>query len=495
MTRGDGRVPPHDLEAEESLIGAMLLSRDAIVAASDVGVIAGDFYKPVHGHIFGAITSLAAAGEPADPVTVADELGREGISECSAADLMSLLTHTPASSSAGRYARIVSEAARRRSLIAAAGRLAEAGYDRGTDLVDVEKTLVDAMRSDAPNAGRRPFERCDLGQLMADGVPEPVRLVPWLYAECITTLQGEPEAGKSWIAAWLALQAMEAGWSVVYIDEEGGPAMAAERLLALGASPQLVSQQLWYYAFEQRRWDASDLAELDLVISAAHQVGRGLGLAVLDSLPDFLAAAGLSEDSAADVTTFVARVCGRFREAGVATLLLDHLTKPGGDTGGTKSRYARGSGAKLAKADATLMVETVDTFEVGKSGRLRIGKTKDRRGRIPLPRFGKGAMLHDVTVGEGSVRFSAAAVAGAEAWDGPTECMAAVLALFAELPDQELSQRNLFAAMKAGNHGFREGTIREAAERLVVDGALDVKVGSRNARLYRHRRETLDEAF
>ena len=341
----------------------------------------------------------------------------------------------------------------------------------------------------------RPFERVDLGQLMADGVPEPERVVDWLYAGCVTVIQGEPEAGKSWVASWLAVQVMEAGWSVVYIDEEGGPAMAAERLLALGASPPLVAERMWYYAFEQRRWDAHDLAELDAVIAAAGESGRGLGMAVLDSLPDFLAAAGLSEDSARDVTTFAARVCGRFRQAGVASVLLDHLTKPGGDSGATKSRYARGSGAKLAKADATLMVETVDTFEVGKSGRVRIGKTKDRRGRLPLPRFGKGALLVDVTVSEGSVSFVPVAASDASGWDGPTECMAAVLALCAEDPDHEFSQRNLFAAMKAANHGFREGTIREAAERLVIDGALDVRVGARNARLYRHRREPLNEAF
>jgi len=66
------RVPPHNLEAEESLLGAMMLSRDAITAAMEVKVQPTDCYKPAHGHIFEAITSLSAAGEPADPVEIGD---------------------------------------------------------------------------------------------------------------------------------------------------------------------------------------------------------------------------------------------------------------------------------------------------------------------------------------------------------------------------------------------------------------------------------------
>ena len=64
-----GRVPPHNLEAEESVLGAMLLSRDAISTAMQI-CKPEDFYKSSHGHIFSAITSLFSEGEPADWVTV-----------------------------------------------------------------------------------------------------------------------------------------------------------------------------------------------------------------------------------------------------------------------------------------------------------------------------------------------------------------------------------------------------------------------------------------
>src|SRR5262245_25563815 len=74
-----GRVPPHNIEAEESVLGALLLSRDAIGTVSEMALQPGDFYKPAHRHIFDAVRSLYSAGAPADTVTVADELRRAGL--------------------------------------------------------------------------------------------------------------------------------------------------------------------------------------------------------------------------------------------------------------------------------------------------------------------------------------------------------------------------------------------------------------------------------
>ena len=100
------RVPPHDLQAEESLLGAMLLRREAIQTTVEV-CGPDDFYKPAHGHIFEAICTLYAQGEPADAVTVADELRRAGVLEAvgGAATLISLQANTPATSNAHRYAQ------------------------------------------------------------------------------------------------------------------------------------------------------------------------------------------------------------------------------------------------------------------------------------------------------------------------------------------------------------------------------------------------------
>ena len=143
---GRGRVVPHDLHAEESLLGAMLLSRDAIVEAVQI-CDSGDFYKPAHGHVYEAVTSLYARGEPADPVTVADELRRASLLDAigGPAALISLQANTPAIGNAPRYARIVEEHALLRRLIGVASEIAELGYGMPDDVaqaIDTAETMV-----------------------------------------------------------------------------------------------------------------------------------------------------------------------------------------------------------------------------------------------------------------------------------------------------------------------------------------------------------------
>ena len=130
------RVPPHDLQAEESLLGAMLLSRDAISAAVET-CRPEDFYRPAHAHIFDAICSLYAQGEPADPVTVADELRRADLLEAAGGpgNLVALQANTPAIANAAHYARIVQEHALLRRLIGVASEIAEMGYALPEDVV------------------------------------------------------------------------------------------------------------------------------------------------------------------------------------------------------------------------------------------------------------------------------------------------------------------------------------------------------------------------
>jgi len=78
--RTPGRVPPNNLDAERSLLGAMLLSREAIGPAVET-LRAADFYKPSHQHIFDAIAGSYASGETADAITVAETLSRADLLE------------------------------------------------------------------------------------------------------------------------------------------------------------------------------------------------------------------------------------------------------------------------------------------------------------------------------------------------------------------------------------------------------------------------------
>src|SRR5215813_9373841 len=73
------RVPPHNLDAEASLLGALLLSKDALTAVTETGITSSDFYKPAHQHVYEAVRVLAVSGEPVDVVTVAEELRRNDL--------------------------------------------------------------------------------------------------------------------------------------------------------------------------------------------------------------------------------------------------------------------------------------------------------------------------------------------------------------------------------------------------------------------------------
>ncbi|MGH9210739.1 MAG: replicative DNA helicase [Acidimicrobiales bacterium] len=142
----DRRVPPHDLQAEESLLGAMMLDVEAIATAAGV-VRAADFYKPAHAHVFDAVHALYAAGQPVDPVTVADELRRAGLLDVVGGHqaLVQIMSSTPATTNAVGYARIIEEHALLRRLIGVAGEIAEMGYGMPEDVtkaLDRAESLV-----------------------------------------------------------------------------------------------------------------------------------------------------------------------------------------------------------------------------------------------------------------------------------------------------------------------------------------------------------------
>jgi len=150
------RIPPHNLEAEESLLGAMMLSREAITAAVEARLEPNDFYKPAHGAIFEAAYGLHSRGEPVDPVTVAEELRRAAqLDQLGGRQtLLRIQASTPASANAQHYAQIVAELAMLRRLIETAGGIQEMAY-AAEDAVD---ETLDRAEAASPHAivGRKP---------------------------------------------------------------------------------------------------------------------------------------------------------------------------------------------------------------------------------------------------------------------------------------------------------------------------------------------------
>jgi replicative DNA helicase len=123
------RIPPHNLDAEQSVLGAMMASKEAIANVVEV-LQAEDFYQPAHVEIFEAIMSIFGRGEAPDAITVAEELKRRGTLETIGGKpyILGLLDAYPTASSAARYARIVEEHSRLRRLVDAGNKVQEIGF-------------------------------------------------------------------------------------------------------------------------------------------------------------------------------------------------------------------------------------------------------------------------------------------------------------------------------------------------------------------------------
>ena len=161
--RGDGdiariKMQPHSIEAEQSVLGGLLLSADAWDAVSEA-VVDGDFYRPDHRLIFRQIAKLAEASEPVDVITVADKLEARG--ELDAAGglpyLAELAQNTPSASNIRAYAQVVRERASLRQLIEAAQEIAESGFNpegrTSDELVDEAERRIMQISEQGPKAG------------------------------------------------------------------------------------------------------------------------------------------------------------------------------------------------------------------------------------------------------------------------------------------------------------------------------------------------------
>jgi replicative DNA helicase len=133
----DERVPPQDLHAEQSVLGSMLINKDAIADCLEA-VKAHDFYRPSHELIFDAVLDLFGRGEPADAITVADELSKRGdlTRVGGQAYLHQLIQSVPTAANAGYYAEIVHERAVLRRLVEAGTRIVQLGYAQGEGDID-----------------------------------------------------------------------------------------------------------------------------------------------------------------------------------------------------------------------------------------------------------------------------------------------------------------------------------------------------------------------
>lgn len=152
------KMQPHSAEAEQSVLGGLLLSADGWDGVAE-SVTAEDFYRPDHRLIFRQISRLAEAGNPVDVITVADKLQASGELEQAGGlpYLAELAQSTPSASNIRAYAQVVSERANLRRLIAVAQDIAESGFNpegRSSDeLLDEAERRIMQIAEQGPKAG------------------------------------------------------------------------------------------------------------------------------------------------------------------------------------------------------------------------------------------------------------------------------------------------------------------------------------------------------
>ena len=139
------KVPPHNEEAEQSVLGAILIDKDAISIVSEV-VKPSDFYNDINGIIYNSMLSLYEARKPIDILTLTTQLKKNKISDkIDPSYLTSLLETVPTAANVEHYAQIIKENSTKRSMIAAGGQITEMGFmedKEATELLDKAESFI-----------------------------------------------------------------------------------------------------------------------------------------------------------------------------------------------------------------------------------------------------------------------------------------------------------------------------------------------------------------
>lgn len=142
------RIPPHSVESEQSILGSIILDKDAIITVAET-INPSDFYKEAHKIIYESMLKLNSNNEPIDLITLIEELRKEGHLDNigGISYLTSLSTIVPTTSNVKYYANIVKEKSVMRQLIKASNEIINLGYDASTDVQDIldkaEKNIFD----------------------------------------------------------------------------------------------------------------------------------------------------------------------------------------------------------------------------------------------------------------------------------------------------------------------------------------------------------------
>ena len=251
---GGHRVPPQNLEAEQSVLGAMMLSTDAMADVVEI-LEADDFYRSAHGRIYAALRTLFAHGEPIDTITAVEALRREGLLDQvgGALYLRDLVEQVPTAAGAVHYARIVADAALRRRLIGAAADIIDTAYvgaDDADSIADgAEQRIYDVARredreetaiiGDLVNQAMIDLESIQNRESAYTGIPTGFTdldtLTSGLQEGNLVVIAARPGVGKSSLAMNIARNVAVAGEPVAVFSLEMSRTEIGMRLLCAEA--------------------------------------------------------------------------------------------------------------------------------------------------------------------------------------------------------------------------------------------------------------------
>lgn len=361
------RAPPHSNEAEQSVLGGLLLDPSAFSKVSE-GLTEADFYAHAHRLIFAAIASLIGTGKPVDVVTVFERLGDKAGETGGMRYLHDLAMSVPSAANIERYAEIITERATLRSIIQAA-RAAEGAAFLNQD---ASKVLDDAKVAFGKLADQRKLGTQRMPLLGLSELREHSHAVSWLVkhvipAESIGMLYGGSGTFKSFIALdaalhiahglpWMGRRTKQGG--VLYIAAEGGAGLWA-RIVAWHRSRKLQWGDVPFHVIPS----AVDLtADAWRVVEAAQGKGLSPILVVIDTLSQTYSG---EENSANEMAAYFRELGNRFRALWQCAVLLLH------HTGHQATERPRGSSAIRANLDFMMGVfrdekEMLATLTCGK---------------------------------------------------------------------------------------------------------------------------------
>lgn len=238
------RVPPHDLDAEASVLGAILASAETVLPRIAEDLRPQDFHRPSHRLVYAKALEMFSLGQPVDALTVAAALGPELEAAGGKLYLSELLDSYSTASAAPKHARIVIDLAQRRRLVEAADAVAEIGYSGG-DIAEAEYRVLSVVREvDRPvplpqaiASDMTSFEQAAEGKVTYAGLP--ISSFPTLEEylngfqdERLYVLGGRPGHGKSALLLRFAADICRAGRSVLFVTLEMSAQECRKRLYA-----------------------------------------------------------------------------------------------------------------------------------------------------------------------------------------------------------------------------------------------------------------------